>query len=90
MVVHKFELPDRPGARNFESKMMVIPLRFDVQNDMPVFWAVVNDQTDKVRYRVTTVLTGAAFSMQGIDHLYAGTTMHKGWYMLHHFISVIK
>lgn len=90
MVVHKFELPDRPGARDFESKIMVIPLRFDVQNDIPVFWAVVNDQTDKVRYRVITVHTGVTFSTQGIDHLYAGSTIHRGGYMLHHFISVIK
>lgn len=84
--VYKYDLPNTPGISDLFMYPVHQILKVDLQNDNPVFWAIVYQEEPKKKYQIITLWTGMDFKEEYGD--YIGTLARDGL-VYHYFIREI-
>ena len=59
--IYKYNLPHTTGVFDLFIPPIYNILKIDIQNEKPIFWAIVYSQEPKKRYRITSVWTGMEY-----------------------------
>lgn len=69
--IYKYDLPNTPGISTLFMHPIHQILKVDLQNNNPVFWAIVYQEEPKKKYQIITLWTGMEYEEK--DGTYIGT-----------------
>lgn len=84
--IYKYDLPNTTGISDLFMHPIHQILKVDLQNNNPVFWAIVYQEEPKKKYQIITLWTGMDFKEEYGD--YIGTLTRDGL-VYHYFIREI-
>jgi len=81
LTIWKYQLPITPGVHEIEAPAANTPLAVQIQDGLPCLWAIVDDDEDKIPYKIVIAETGKPLPPDtghyiGTYQLPSGQTVH--------------
>jgi len=84
-----FKYPLKIGTNIINMPRFTMPLSIEIQDDIPVLYAMIRETDNYKEEEILVIMTGKEYDLSKYEFL--GTAMlHKGSFVLHAFIKVIK
>ena len=84
--IYKYDLPNTPGISTLFMHPIHQILKVDLQNNNPVFWAIVYQEEPKKKYQIITLWTGMEYKEEFGTYL---GTLTKDELVYHYFLREI-